>query len=196
MPFSYPVPAISPAKTNIHCSIRTRQKLPCALQHTGKVHRSYLFLPWISKESQPLIKAVPSHLEQLRALPFSFPCSHGYEFTRHRRTCFCISPTPLCLLYQDIVHTVRGISVSRTKRRCYTVSAAGKTRLPSRFIFRTHRLTIFHLIVFQSSLCSGHFSHRLPFYFPRTRRRDIETFLRSCIRSAHMHCIPFQSPCR
>lgn len=47
----------------------------------------------------------------------------------------------------------------------------GKTMLPSRFIFRTYRLTIFYLIVFRFSPCSGHFSHRLPFYFPRIHRR-------------------------
>ena len=114
----------------------------------------------LSRRCRPVWNGfVPCH-SRFHTTTVQSPKPYCNEFTQHWRTCFCISPTPFCLLYQD------------TARHSPHFTKQGKTMLPSRFIFRAYHLTIFYLIFFQSALCLEHSLHHLSFYFPRIRRRD------------------------
>ena len=125
----------------------------------------------LSRRCRPVWNGfVPCH-SRFHTTTVQSPKPYCNEFTQHWRTCFCISPTPFCLLYQDTArHSPYCLCSAKptsplTRRR-------GKTMLPSWFIFQTYRLTTFYLIAFHFFPCPGHFLHHLPFYFPQIHRRN------------------------
>lgn len=125
----------------------------------------------LSRRCRPVWNGfVPCH-SRFHTTTVQSPKPYCNEFTQHWRTCFCISPTPFCLLYQDTTrHSPHYLCFA--KSTFPLTQSRGKTMLPSRFIFQAYHLTIFYLIFFRSALCLEHSLHRLSFYFPRIRRQD------------------------